>query len=284
MIEKLHRKARIDRRLVRIRRRAVHVVQAEACEQRRLVRQLVIHANRKLVRVRHYLRRRRERPRAKRARGIVRQRVSRQNRRDLRTHRHKQRVTGRSRRFRKGGCVDPFSFVGGRHRENLRRSQHLAETRVLAKEKCLPAPVINSRQHHRPADRHAEFVAHKRRNPPRVQVACVIKEIPRIESRIAHKFKRASMQLAGPGFRHHIRESRGALPKLRRHHSGVRLYLVNRIHAEIRKRRPAELRVGRRPAIHRKHRRYAALSIHCKLLGKIRRAVGVRHRARGQQQ
>jgi len=57
VIEKLDAEIGIDRRLIGIRRWSIHLVQAEAREEIRLVGNFVIDANRKLIRVGHNLRR-----------------------------------------------------------------------------------------------------------------------------------------------------------------------------------------------------------------------------------
>src|SRR5208283_6104230 len=133
-----------------------------------------------------------------RPRRIIRQWVAGQDRRNRRAHRHEERIARRSGSGGIGCRIDPFSLIGGRYRENLRRSQHLPESRILAKKIGLTAAVVNSRQDHWPAYGYSEFIAHEGRNPPRVQLAGMIEEIPRIESGVAHKFKPAAVQLIRP--------------------------------------------------------------------------------------
>ena len=53
VVEEIYAKAGINRGLIRIRRRTVHLIQAEACKQRCLVGHLVIDPHGKLVRVGH---------------------------------------------------------------------------------------------------------------------------------------------------------------------------------------------------------------------------------------
>ena len=74
------------------------------------------------------------------------------------------------------------------------------------------------------------------------------------------------------------------MARISRHDAGTRLHFLNGIHIEVGKCSAAEFRIGGIRSIHREDRRGAPLAVDGKLLCKIRRAVGVRHRAGRQQQ
>ena len=112
----------------------------------------------------------------------------------------------------------------------------------------------------------------------------MIEKIPRIKRRIAHKFKRAAMHEIRALFGHHVGVTGGSLADLRRHHAGTGLHFMDRVHVEIGKRGPAQFGVRGGGSVHREHGRDAALPVGGKLLREVRRAIGVRHRARRQQQ
>ena len=162
--------------------------------------------------------------------------------------------------------------------------KNLPEALILAEIICFAAAVVDLWQHHRAAVGHAEFVARKWRNAPRVQVVAVIKKITRIERRVAHEFECAAVHLLRAGFGNHVVEAGGSVPDLRRHHAGAGLHFLNRVHVEIGKRGAAQLRVRGVRAVDGEDRSDAALPVHRELLSEICRAVGVRHGARGQQQ
>ncbi len=140
------------------------------------------------------------------------------------------------------------------------------------------------RNEDRAAVGHPEFIARKRRKTPRVQIALVVKEISRIERRIAHKLEQAAVYLIAAGLGDCVRESRRAMSRVRGHHAGTRLHFLDGVHIEVRERGPAEFRVGGIRSIHGKDGGRAPLAVDGKLLREIRSAIRVRHRARGQQQ
>jgi len=92
---------------------------------------------------------------------------------------------------------------------------------------------------------HAEFIAGKRRETPSVQIALVVKEISRVESRIADKFEQAAMDLIAARLRDHVRESRGAMTRVRGHHSGIGLHFLDGVDVKVGKGAAAEFGVGR---------------------------------------
>src|SRR5882762_9294614 len=109
----------------------------------------------------------------------------------------------------------------------------------------------------------------------------MIEEVSCVQRRVTQKLNRAAVNEIRPRLRHHIRKTRCPVPDLRRHHARTRLHFLNRIHVEIRKRRPAQLRIARVPSVDREHRGRTTLSIRSELLRKIRRAIRVGHRTRG---
>ena len=81
-----------------------------------------------------------------------------------------------------------------------------------------------------------------------------------------------------------VGETSCAAPDLGRHPPRVGLNLFDRVHVEIGEGRAAHLRIADVGSIHREDRFDAALSVDGKLLRKVGRAVGIGHRARGEQQ
>ena len=88
MIEKIHAEIGIHCGLIGIGGGAVDLIQAESGEQRGLVREPVIDADRKLVGIGYHLGRDRIGPRAVGSLRIVRQRIAIQQRGDRRAHRN----------------------------------------------------------------------------------------------------------------------------------------------------------------------------------------------------
>ena len=139
------------------------------------------------------------------------------------------------------------------------------------------------RHHHRPAVRKSKLIPAERRNPPRIRQRRVVEIVPRIQRRVAQKLENRPVKPALARPRHNIRKPRRSAPNLRRHPARTRLNLLHRVHIEVRKSRPAHLRIARVRAVHRKRRLHAALAVDGKLLRKVRRPIRVRHRPRRQQ-
>ena len=87
-----------------------------------------------------------------------------------------------------------------------------------------------------------------------------------------------------PGFGDDLRIPRRSMPDFRRQHTRARFNFPDRVHVEVRERRPAHLRVGCVDAIHRKHGGAAALSVDRELLREVRGSRSSGLVARRQQQ
>src|SRR5260370_23930729 len=109
--------------------------------------------------------------------------------RDLAADRNSQRIAA------KGCRVGTLPLRLSWHGEHLSCPQNLPKALILREIKCLAAAIVNMRNEDRAAVGHPEFIARKRRKTPRVQVALVVKEISRVERRIAHKLDRKSTRL-----------------------------------------------------------------------------------------
>ena len=75
VIEEEHSEERINCGLVRIGERSLHLVQAEARHQRRLIGNLMVHTDGELICARHHFRRGRIRPQPERSVRLVRERI-----------------------------------------------------------------------------------------------------------------------------------------------------------------------------------------------------------------
>src|SRR6202040_586661 len=141
--------------------------------------------------------------------------------------------------------IDALPLRNGRNRKHLRRPQYLPEALILAEIKSLAAAIVDSWNDHWTAVGSSKFVANKRRNAARIDIAFVIKEISRIKRGVANKCESAAMHLITARFCQHIREPSGAVPDFGRHRSRARLHFLYAIHVEIGKGSAAQLRVGR---------------------------------------
>src|SRR5260370_24481714 len=217
------------------------------------------------------------------AKRIIRQRITGQQRRDLAADWNGQRIHT-NRILGKSHDVDTLPLRLSWHGEHLRCPQNVPEPLIFREIKCLSAAIVNMRYEDRAAVGHPEFIARKRRKTPLVQVALVVKEISRIERRIAHKLEQAAVYLIPAGLGRYVRESRRAMSRVRGHHAGIVLHFLDGVHIEVRERGPAEFRVGGVRSIHAKDGGRAALAVDRKLLREIRRTIGVRHRSGGKEQ
>ena len=191
MIEELHRKAGIDRRLIGIGQRPRHLVEAEPGEQRSLVGNAVVNAHGKLIGAGVNLGRGGIGTIAVGSFGIVGQRIVIQHWNDGRIHRDSQRVA------RKSFGVDPLALGRRRHGKHLRCPQHLAKALVLAKIKSSVAAIVDFRKHHWAAVGETEFIAHEGRDAALVGDTLVVKIVAGIEGGIAGKFKKTAVHLVG---------------------------------------------------------------------------------------
>ena len=120
---------------------------------------------------------------------IVRQRITGQQRRNFAADRNGQGIAAKSCR------VDSLPLRLSRHGEYLRCPQNLPESLIFREIKCLAPAIVNMRNEDRTAVGDSEFIARERRKAPRVQIVLVVKEISRVECRIAHKLKQTSVHL-----------------------------------------------------------------------------------------
>jgi len=165
----------------------------------------VIQPNRNWVRCPSLLRRRRERPRAKRAADRSQRVICAQNRLDRRTARAQTTCpTGRTRRFFGKVVVSESLFVRRRvgHAKPASAPTNLAKPAYSPRQIFFPRPSINSRKHRRPPiARGTNSLRQQRRNPARVRVSCVVKEISAHRRPHCAEFKKTRFhQLAGPDF------------------------------------------------------------------------------------
>ena len=276
----LHAEALINRCLIRIRRRPRQVVVVEPPKKLPLLPQLLVDADRKLIRIRHYIGWRRVSPCPIRACGIIRQRIALQHRGDPRVHRNHQRIRAPVRILHQ---VLSCALGRGWHRQYLGRSQHLPEPLILTEVKRLPS-VRDMWDHHRPAIREPKLVPLKRWNPPPLHHRGIVEVIPRIERRIPQKLKYRPVKSRLPRAGHDVCEPRRAPPNLRRHPPGTGLELLDRIDVEIRERAAAHLRIADVRAVHGEYRLHATLPIDRELLCEVGRPVCVGHRAGRQEQ
>ena len=278
MVEKTDGEGGIERRLGGIRQRPFHIVQVEASEKLRFVRDLVIHANGELIGHGLDLRRGRVGPGAVGSLGIVGQGIAGQDGGNPRIHGHMEYVA------RESCAVEAPALFGRRHRQHLRGPENLAEPLVLAEVVGAVPAIVKARNHNRPSVSESEFVPVETRNTPRLGDRPAVKEIPRVESGVADEFEHAAVQIVHPGFGDDLRIPRRSMPDFRRQHTRARFNFPDRVHVEVRERRPAHLRVGCVDAVHRKHGGAAALSVDRELLREVRGSVRVGLRARRQQQ
>src|SRR5271157_2994511 len=179
----------------------------------------MIHAHGELVGVGDNLRRGGIGSRTQRASGLVRKWITGKERRNGRAHGNRQSVAGRSGGGGISGGVDTVAFRDSGHGEDLRGAEDLPETLILSEVKSAVPTVVDAGDYHRPAAGNAKLVAREWREAPRINGAGVIKIIARVERRIAHKFKSASMDLTGAGFGDHVVEPRSPVSDLCRHHA-----------------------------------------------------------------
>src|SRR6266850_3248044 len=205
------------------------------------------------------------------------QRIAGEQRRDAAADGNGEGIAG------KCGGVHSLPLRGGRHRENLRGPENLPEALILREIKCFASAIINSREDDGTAVGDAEFIARKRRETASVQIALVVKKIPRVEGRIADKFEEAAVDLIAAGFRNHVRESGGAVTRVRRHHARVGLHFLDGVDVEVGKGSAAKLGVRGVRSIDGKDGGGATLAVDGELLREIGSAVGVRHGAGGEE-
>ncbi len=238
----------------------------------------MIEADRELIRIGHHRGRAGVRVHPVRAGRKIGQGVAREHTRDARIDRHRQHVARKCRGIQAGallGCGDW---------KHLGRPQHLAKSLVLAEVERLAFAVIDVRQHDRTAVGKSEFVAAERRKPARAGNGGVIKVISGVEGRIAHEFKKRTVEAAAPRSGDDVGKAGGAAADFRRHPSRLRLNLLHGIDVEVTEGRSTHLRVADVSAIHGKGRFDASLAVDGKLLGEVGGSVGIRHGARRQQQ
>ena len=214
---------------------------------------------------------------------IVRQWIAGEQRRDAVVDWNGQRIH-RNRVSGKSHDVDSLPLRLSRHGKYLRGSENLPEALILREIKCLAAAIVDARKEDRAAVGHAELIACKRRETPSVQIALVVKEISRVEGRIADKFEQAAVDLIAAGPRDHVRESRGAVTGVRGHDAGIGLHFLDGIDVEVGKGSSAEFRIGRVRSVDGENSGGAALAVDGKLLREIGGAIGVRHGAGGKEE
>src|SRR5712672_2147027 len=163
MIEKLHAESRVDGRLVGISGRAAHLIQTKSPHELGLVRNSMIDAHGKLVRAGGHLGGRRIGARAKGSLWFIGKRIAGQHGGYRGIYRNGQRVAG------KCSGIDSLPLGERGHWKHLRGSQHLPETLIFAKIKCLATAIVNAWKHQRSAVSRAKLVANKGRNPARVE-------------------------------------------------------------------------------------------------------------------
>src|SRR6266403_741396 len=237
----------------------------------------MIEAERSLIRSGDNFGRSSEGARAISAVRIIRQGIACEQGRDLVANGNGQCIAGEC------SCVDSLPLGLSRHREYLRGSKNLPEALILREIKCFAAAIVNSRKHDRAAVGDAEFIAGKRRETTSAQIALVVEIISRIEGRIADKFEKAAVDLIAAGFGNHVRESGGAVTRVRRHDAGAGLHFLDSVDVEIGKGSAAELGVGGVCSIDGKDGGGTTLAINGELLREIGGAVGVRHGAGGEE-
>src|SRR5882757_9718557 len=154
----------------------------------------MIDAHRKLIGAGGDLGGRRIGARAKGSLWFIGERIPRQHGGYRRIYGNRQRVAG------KCSGIDSLPFGERWHREYLRSAQHLPEALILAKIKCLAAPIVKPGNHQRSAIGRAKLVANEWRNPARVESVLVVEEIPCVERRVAQEFKGAAVHLICTGF------------------------------------------------------------------------------------
>jgi len=112
----------------------------------------------------------------------------------------------------------------------------------------------------------------------------VVKEISRVEGGIADKFEQAAVDLIAAGPRDHVRESRGAVTRVRGHDAGIGLHFLDGVDVEVGKSSAAEFGVGSVRSVDGEDSGGAALAVDGKLLREIGGAVGVCHGAGGKEE
>src|SRR6266849_2689439 len=213
---------------------------------------------------------------------IIRQGVAGEQRRDAAADGNGQRIH-RNRILGKSHDVDSLPLGLSRHREYLCGSKNLPEALILREIKCLATAIVNSRKDDRAAVGDAEFIAGKRRETARAQIALVVEVISRVEGCIADKFEKAAMDLIAAGLGNHVRESGGAVTRVRRHDAGAGLHFLDSVDVEIGKGGAAELGVGGVRSIDGEDSGATTLTVDGELLREIGGAVGVRHGARSEE-
>src|SRR5580692_987734 len=130
----------------------------------------------------------------------------------------------------------------------------------------------------------SEFVSAERGNASRVCGCRMIEEVARVKRRVAHKLKKRAVKAGRSGASDDVCETRRPTADISRHPTRTRLQFLNGVYVEVRHDAATHLRIADVRTIHGKSRFHAALSVDCKLLGEIRRAVCIGHSAGRQEQ
>ena len=255
-------------------------------------RNRVIDSERELIGVGDHLGRGRIRIHAVGARRQVGQRIACQDRADQAVYWHVECVcdVAAVRLLELHGIGDDVLVIArgtllcSRHWENLRGAEDLAKPLILAEVEGPARSVVDVRQNDGATVGKAELVTAKRRNAPWGFRRCVIEEVARVEGGVADKFEDGTMKTALARASDDVGESRGAAPDLGGHPAGAGLDLFHRVDIEVGEGCAAHLRVAGIRAIRGEDRFHAALAVDSELLREVGGAVGVGHRARGQQQ
>ncbi len=181
-----HAEAGVDGGLVGIGCWPCQVVEIEARKKLAFFAELLIDANRKLIRICYDIRRRSIGSGSIRARRIIRLRIPRQHGGDLRVHRDGQRV-GRA----VGVCHHVLACALGRggHRQHLRCTEDLTESLVLAEVKRLSAAIIYMWQQNGPAVGEPKLVPLEGGNPSRLDDGRIVEVVSGIEGGVPQELK-----------------------------------------------------------------------------------------------
>lgn len=132
-------------------------------------------------------------------------------------------------------------------------------------------------------NREPKLVARERWNTPWTGEAAAVKEVACIQRGIAEEFERRTVKPGSAGLSDDLRKARGAVADLGGHDAGTGTDFLNSVHVEVGERRSTHFRVRGIDAVRGEDRGGSPLAIYGELLGEIRGAVRVGHRASGKQ-
>ena len=207
VIEEQHSETRIDRGLIRIGEGSVNLIQTEAGHERRLVRNLVVHADGELVGPRYDFRRSRVGPIAKGSVRLVRLGIPIEHRHNRRVSRDGQRVS------REARGIDALP-LRRRRRPGLPEScPVLAEILDTHRSRTCGYARHRSGAYNRSPIGEPKLISLERRNAAVSSRIFVIEIIASVERGIAQELEHAPVDMTDSRFRHNVGVTRCTMPR-----------------------------------------------------------------------